>query len=144
MLENYNYLIDVETIEEFISKFDNKSPFSLKKEFKEYKKVNNFKNDSECVNLLALEIDSALVMSDNSNIIYSCERYTIAIIKLRIKDESSNRGKSGGWRIIGLVDKIEKLFVLLSIYRHSSGKDDLSPYEKSQLRCFCDEYADSK
>lgn len=40
-------------------------------------------------------------------------------------------------------DEINKVLYLLSIYKHSKGKNDLTPEENKKVRLLCDEYVNS-
>ena len=142
-MRKFYYIIDPDEVNTFLSSFKNTNPFSLKREMKDYYK-NGCKNTKECLKNLTNEIHYSLLNSTSSSYIYWIASNSIGIVKLRIKDYSSNSGKSGGWRIIGLVDKIECIFILLSVYRNSDGKNDLTPIEKKMIKNLCNEYFNSK
>lgn len=143
--EKTTYLrVEPQDIENIFNDFDCKNPFSFKKEYKEYRKNYSEKTDKEFEALLALELQSAYKNAKPSNYIYhNKKQHKISLIKLRIKDAKANSGKSGGWRVIALVDELNNIFYLLSLYKHSKGKDDLTPQENKKARELCDEYFDS-
>ena len=143
MQVDLTYLVSLKDIDEFLNSFENHSPFSLKNEYKNFTKKCCFSSIQKAEENLAKEIKVS-IEKYGYDTIYKIDNSKVAIVKLRIRDESSNRGKSGGWRIIGLIDNFELLFILLSIYNHSSGKDDITPNEKKALREMCIEYSRSK
>lgn len=91
---------------------------------------------------LALDLENAYKTIKKSNYLYrSKNNFNIVILKYRMKDVNSNKGKSAGWRIIALVDEINQIFYLLDLYKHSNGKENLRDDEFSKLKLLCDEYA---
>lgn len=136
------FFVNPNKIEEIFSEFNEKNPFSLRSEYKDYIKSVNTKDVDICEANLADEIKTAYHVSTIHNVLYfSSISRSVFVLKLRIKDEAANSGKSNGWRVIGLVDIINGIFYLFSIYKHSFGKDNLSPNEVKAMRNICDEYA---
>ena len=91
---------------------------------------------------IASEIKVGLEHLKQGDVLYnSKQNYKIQIIKFRIADWNTNSGKSGGWRIIGLVDILNSIFFLLSMYKHSSGKANISKSESNKVKNLCDEYS---
>lgn len=139
-----NFIIDPQDIEDIFDTFVHKNPFSLKKEYKNFKKEYAALDDVMFLGLLSLEIQAAYKNAKQSNYIYhNKNQHKIAIIKFRIRDVKSHSGKSNGWRAIALVDEINNIFYLLSLYKHSNGKDNLTSQEKREVRDLCDEYSES-
>lgn len=62
-------------------------------------------------------------------------------IKVRLEDKENNRGKSGGYRCIVLIDKVLNAVFVLHIYRHGRVKADLNIKEIKALNSIVDEYA---
>ena len=137
------FIVNPDKIDEIFKDFIHKSPFSLKKSIKtmmKYYKLDD--NDFYCQ--LSLELSSSYKDVKPKNYIYHNGKYfKIAILKYRMMDYQSNSGKSKGWRIVALVDELNNYFYLLDLYKHSQGKDDLTPDENKKVRQLCDEYADN-
>ena len=139
-----HFIIDAEEIDNIFNSFTHKSPFNLKKSIKVIMKEYNYSDYNDFYAHLFLEIQTAYKDVKPKNYIYhNGKYYKIAILKYRMQDISSNSGKSKGWRIVALVDEENNLFFLLDLYKHSNGKDDLTPDENKKVRLLCDEYADS-
>lgn len=139
----HNFVVDSDIIDEFFNAFNNKNPFTLKSEIKTFRKIYGKISDEEFNGLFANEISAAYKSVKPGDYIYhNSKRYRIAILKFRMKDGKSNAGKSAGWRIVSLVDEENDLFILLSIYKHSQGKDNLTDSEKNAVKALCDEYAE--
>ena len=139
-----NFIIDVEELDNIFSTFDHKSPFNLKRSIKEIMKEYNYSDYTDFYAHLALEIQTAYKDVRPKNYIYhNGKNYKIAVLKYRMQDISSNSGKSKGWRIVALIDEDNDVFFLLDLYKHSKGKDDLTPDENKKVRLLCDEYANS-
>ena len=139
---NLKFIIDADIIEKIFSTFNSKSPFNLKKSIKSMLKEYNNLDYSDFYVRLALDLEKAYKTIKNSNYLYrSKNNFNIVILKYRMKDVNSNKGKSAGWRIIALVDEINQIFYLLDLYKHSNGKENLSNDEISKLKLLCDEYA---
>ncbi len=139
-----DFIVNPDVLNEFFSGFVNKSPFNLKKSIKAMMKDYLSISELDFYIYLTMEIKSAYKEAKQKNYIYhNGKYYKIAIIKFRMIDENSNSGKSKGWRVIGLVDELNNLFFLLDLYKHSLGKDDLTPNENKKVRLFCDEYVNN-
>ena len=138
-----NFIVEPDDIDYVFSSFKHKNPFSLKSEYKEYRKYLGIKiSDEEFAVLLASELQAAYKNVKQGDYIYHNNlKFRIAILKFRKDDAKSKRGKSAGWRVIALVDEINEYFYLLSIYSHGQGKLNLSDIEKTKVRELCDEYA---
>lgn len=139
-----SFIVSPDQIEEIFSEFTHRNPFSYKKEYKDYKKNFRSMSDNEFEGLLSNELQAAYKNAKPGDYIYhNDKKFKVAILKFRKKDDISNSGKSGGWRLIALVDEINKVLYLLSIYKHSKGKNDLTPEENKKVRLLCDEYVNS-
>lgn len=139
---NLKFIVDTDKIEEIFSTFNSKSPFNLKKSIKSMLKEYNNLDYSDFYVRLALYLENAYKTIKKSNYLYrSKNNFNIVILKYRMKDINSNKGKSAGWRIIALVDEINQIFYLLDLYKHSNGKENLRDDEFSKLKLLCDEYA---
>jgi len=139
--DNIQFIINPDEINKYFEDFEHKSPFNLYKCFKEISKEYKM-NGKELYYFLSLEIKTAYENLKTNDYFYRSKiHYKIAIIKYRMKDDTSNHGKSKGWRIIALIDEINGLFYLLEMYKHSKGKDNLTNDEKNKIKLFCDEYA---
>lgn len=111
---------------------------------KEMMKEYNYKDQNDFYAHLVLELQNAYKEVNSKNYIYHNGKcFKIAIMKYRMQDISSNSGKRKGWRVVALIDEKNDLFFLLDLYKHSNGKDDLTPDENKKVRLLCDEYADS-
>ena len=124
--EQLNIVVNPDII---IKSFPN-LPFPLKKNYKEYCKDFQRKKSDEIEKILALEIRNAL--NNHYDIIYVYERIII-ISKTRMAKKNNNKGKSAGWRIIGLIDKENEMFILFDIYSHEQGKDNITKKEKEEI-----------
>lgn len=140
-----NFIVKPDDIDYVFSSFEHKNPFSLKNEYKDYRKHTGLKvSDDDFAVLLASELQVAYKNVKPGDYIYHNDKqFRIAILKFRTDDFKSKKGKSSGWRVIALVDELNNYFYLLSIYSHSQGKANLSDIEKRKVRELCDEYADS-
>lgn len=138
------FIIDPLQIEDIFKNFIHKNPFSLKSEYKFFRKYFQGISEEEIIGNLSLEIQSSIKGINPKNYFYYCKKqHKIAIVKFRIKDVKSNSGKSGGWRVVALVDYTNNLFYLLSLYKHSCGKDNLTSQEKIGVKNLCEEYFES-
>ena len=139
------FIVDPNKIEEIFSSFEHKNPFSLKSQYKEYRKyIGKNISDEEFINYLAIEIQVAYKNVKSGDYIYhNGNNYKVAILKFRANDIKSNKGKSGGWRVVALVDEINSFFYLLCLYKHSKGKDNLDNIEKQKVCQLCDEYVET-
>ena len=137
----YTIFADADLIDEIFTPIGI-DKLSYRREIKDY--CDHFSNFAEDNIITNLSDEIANIIQNNLGIItiYRHER-VISIVKFRIKDEKSNRGKSGGFRVVGLVDKANDLFVVLSIYRHSEGKDNISEEMKNYYRKVCAAYYES-
>ena len=139
-----NFIVEPDKLDNIFKDFLHKSPFNLKKSIRIMMKDYNFIDENNFYYNLTLELNSAYKEVKPKDYIYHNGKcYKIAILKFRMQDASSNSGKSKGWRVISLVDEKNDLFFLLNLYKHSQGKDDLTPIENRKIRLFCDEYADN-
>lgn len=137
-------VVRAEEVEDIFSEHNLVNPFNLKKSIKQMMKDYNIINENELYHNLSLELRSAFCnISDKNSIYFSTINRKVGIMKIRMIDEASNSGKSKGYRIVGLFDGINNIFYLLEMYKHSKGKDDLTPKESKALRKLCDDYADS-
>ncbi len=138
------FFIEPDKIEKnfpFISKM---TPFSLKSDLKTMMKNDHFFDEKEFIIHLVNELNTVCKHIKTSDIIYhNNDNYKICILKFRMADYKNNKGKSCGWRIISLIDYDNSIFILLSIYMHAKGKNDLTPNENKKVRELCDEYANS-
>lgn len=126
---------------EVISEEFANSPFNLKKDCK-------YINEEEMI-WIAENVQAeaeANRKSDTYSILYKCNaNYKITYCKIRTEDKTRRRGKSGGYRVIALVDREDNLVFILHVYRHSHGEDDnISPADKNKLKKLIDEYNTSK
>ena len=107
------------------------------------KKYNHLNDEKTFFIILASELNAVYKSIKTSDFIYhNKENYKIGILKCRMADDKHNKGKSYGWRVIALIDDINSIFILLSIYMHSKGKNDLTPIENKKVRELCDEYVE--
>lgn len=76
------------------------------------------------------------------SICYRCQNdIRIHYAKIRISDSDSNKGKTGGYRIISLIDDDIKYCFVLHIYKHAHGEDnDISKSDKNLLEKLVEEY----
>ena len=137
IIEEYDQLYILVDPKKIIESFPD-LPFPLKNDYKEFKKDFHRISDDEIKEILALEIKNALKEHYTNLFTYN---NVLVIIKTRIANKNNNKGKSGGWRIIGLLDKKNELFVLFDIYEHSGGKDNISKDEKDKLVEITKEYS---
>ena len=133
----YEIVIDPMTIEKELSL----SPYNLKKDMKD---INN--NDEKAiVSGLRYELINGPGRGSYA-ICYKCKRdIRIHYAKIRVPDEKRNRGKSGGYRVISLIDSDIQYCFVLHIYRHAHGEDnDISKNDKNSLEKLVEEYYNSK
>ena len=136
--------VDPDTINEIFHDFLHKSPFNLKNSIKAMMKEYNYKEKELFYGQLVLELQASYRNVKQSNYIYhNGNYYKIAILKYRMQDLNSNSGKSSGWRVIALIDELNGIYYLLDLYKHSKGKDNLTNKELTDVKAFCDEYAES-
>lgn len=131
--ENLNVVVDPEIITNSFSNL----PFPLRKNYKEYCKSFKGKKKEDANVTLALEIRNALKTKYTK--LYSIGNIVI-IVKTRISKNDSNKGKSSGWRIIGLLDHTNKMFILFNVYSHAQGIDNITKEEKEELIKIAKEY----
>ena len=138
-----DFIVEPKIINEIFNDFKHKSPFNLEKIIKDYIKQYKIQDETQFFVLLSQELKSAYKHISNRHYIYhSHSFYSVVIIKYRMSDFTQNKGKSSGFRVVALVDEINKLFYLLDLYKHSDGKDNLTPDEKTKLKELCDEYTE--
>ena len=141
--ETYDYILKPEDIKKYLSDFKHKSPFNLRNSIKIMMKEYNILEDYFYTHLVN-ELSAAFKITKAKDYIYhNGKYYKIAIIKFRMQDEKANSGKSNWWRIVALIDGLNRIFYLLDLYKHSQGKDNLTAIEIKKLKELCDEYADS-
>lgn len=114
--------------------------FSLKKDLKDI--------TQDELNELSLEIADELTNSPRppaSVIISKSNKHNeISCMKMRIRDAKRGNGKSKGYRIYLIVDKINYYAYVLHIYRHEHGeKADISQKDKNILRVLLNEYSNN-
>ncbi len=143
--DDYSFLIDSELNTTYFAELEHKNPFHLNAELKTYIKSLKCQINIEDIKVeLALEIQVTLKNTSKIIKLYEAKNnYKICIIKFRMADDKSNLGKSSGWRIIALMDDNNKIFYLLSIYKHSLGKDNITKDEKNKLKALCDDYSNN-
>jgi hypothetical protein len=136
-----DFIIDSEMIDKFFENYNNKNPFHLKAELKELYKSSNIQSYKDFIAHLGDEIQAAYINSKKGDYIYHCnQNFRIAILKFRMKDISTNSGKSSGLRIVALIDEISNLCIVLSLYKHSKGNDNITKEEHERLKKLCNEY----
>lgn len=138
----FSFLVKPKDVDEVFEDFQHKSPFNLESCIKNYRKKHKINDESQFFAMLSQEIESAYKHIKKSDYIYhNMVFYNVVIVKFRMGDKNENKGTSDGHRVVALVDEINKIFYLLYLYKHSEGKDDLTPSEKTELKQLCDEYA---
>ena len=106
--KKYEVFIDAKAIQAL---FEGYSPFNLVKDFK-----NDLKESPEW---LGKEIEAAFIQQSYAVLleetVYKLNS-KFQLIKLRVKDPSSNKGKSGGYRCIVLIDWYSKFVIPVHLY----------------------------
>lgn len=121
-----------------------KTPFNYKKD------VKNISHEK----LLSLseELGNAIHYGINrppaSSAVYWGKKRLVALSKVRLNDENSDNGKSGGYRCIALIDLCNNAIFVLHIYKHNKEEDrsvnkELSKRKKNKLKSLVDEYTQS-
>lgn len=133
--QTFKVVCDSEHIDATFGPF---SPFRLKNDIKdiEDKEVNNI---AKCV---GEELNNGPGRKTFAKMYVSTKNCKIYYAKIRTEDSDRNKGKSGGYRCIVLVNEIDTIGYILHIYRHKD-KDTISSKEKNKLRKLTDEYASS-
>lgn len=136
-MKKYSIIIDPDFIENEIRI----SPYNLRKDLKDI--------SIEAYREIGSNILNELILGPgrpSNSICYRCKNnICIYYSKIRIKDLERNKGKSGGYRIISLVDEEDLFCFVLHIYRHAHGEDnDISKNDKNKLERIVEEYYKSK
>lgn len=140
-MEVNNIIINPKVIDKLICEINEDLPFNLNKALKEIKKNYNIKNDLEFTLKLAEQIKCCLKLIKRSDYLYTANSFKLGILKFRSDDASQNKGKSSGYRIIGLIDEINSIFILFYIYKHSEGIDNINKKDLQKLKEICDKYS---
>ena len=126
----YEIIVDPEVVHDV---FKDKLPFNLKNELKKIRRTYGIKRE-EIEEFLGDE--SRFLKKDL--ITYYHDKY-VAIAKLRYANKSINKGKSGGLRLIFMIDYVHKYIILLSVYSKSD-KDELSTEEQNKIKILAKKY----
>lgn len=131
----YKIVIDADVIDE---QFGNYSPYNLKRDLKNISE----KEITYIANEIGDEIYRGPERPAYAVIYKSTVNRNINFSKIRCEDKKRNKGKSGGYRCIVLIDEINRLGYILHIYSHSNF-DDITTNEKNKLRVLIEEYVKS-
>lgn len=128
----YRVILDAEVADAFAPS----SPFSLKKDLKEFRLKEQKDLANAIIDLLVLGPDrpSYAILTDR--------KVSVWAAKLRIPVNSSS--KRDGIRVYVLVDSFERLGIVLGISRHSKNENDLTDYAKKWLAELVDCYIEQK
>lgn len=133
----YKVLIDVPKLYEI---FKEDSPFNILKD------VKDLEITEDELEILGKNIADELIIGPHSKtyvILHWDDKHLVNYSKIRCQIESSNKGKSSGYRCIVLVDNKEHIAYLLHIYTHKE-KDNISNKENNQLHKLVEEYIKAK
>ncbi|MDD3382030.1 MAG: type II toxin-antitoxin system RelE/ParE family toxin [Bacilli bacterium] len=110
---------------------------NLKKDFKKIGLKNCISKQHKVINSIVYEISNG--PRANINIVLYEVKIKNTINKIRVKNENDNRGKSGGYRAICLVDMNNRISFLLHIYSKSE-KENINQNEYSNFKICLEEY----
>jgi hypothetical protein len=118
--------------------FGTLSPFNIKNDFKRTGVDEKYLAE----NIAAL-IKSGTCGSYVELRIEYFKKKKITYSKMRLEDQDNNKGKSGGLRVIVLIDHLDHLGIPLHIFSKSE-KDNISKKEINELNNLLDEYVYSR
>lgn len=140
MMTNWRVILDDNINKKTFSVF---LPFNLKKDIKKYKI-----NEMDLVDYLLVLLNKDYRGPSFVDIYYQFLdvdkiKYKISYAKIRYTKTNDNHGKSGGYRLIVLVDMYSKLAIVLHIYSKKDC-DNITKAEEKLLRDLIDAYFYSK
>ena len=113
------------------------SPFNLKRDTKGFQE--------EEINRIEKDVADELAYGPHGETYveryYSKISRLITYSKVRVEDKKRDRGKSGGYRCVVLVDNKNQIGYILHIYRHGHGEDNIHRKEEKVIGKIVDEYA---